>query len=516
MPCPGAEPGLDALGKPSHQREPLGAKIEQPIREALHMVRRRCSQLSSQGIVPQCPVDDKRGQRGEVSRSGFARPADNFMRIEVEALRNTRQKRCPGRAAVERPKRAARHLAAEPCAATLVRNREAPATNAMTHASNDGLANTACADDDNAAILPAMRSNAGGMRVRRIYRRLEGMLVALELGEYNGLSRARKRKAGDNDVLLDFETCVSEAAGRGGEHFRQTFLQPKANVCRTAQPSAQRLAFKSAQPGPAACAAAVNSKKKRLCVHLGISNAFTYLRLSVSKSPVRLSIVMDTERPSPRYAGIDVWEPLDALDAMIDGQLSAVAAVRAARRQILEAALAMETRLKDGGRLVYAGAGTSGRLAVQDGAELMPTFSWPEDRLLLLLAGGEEAMVRAVEGAEDEIEHAAELIRSHTIGPNDVLIAVAASGATPFTLSCLREARRRGALTIGVANNPDAPLLAEAECPITLETGSEPIAGSTRMNAGTAQRITLSLLSSLTMIRLGQSLCGPDGGGASR
>jgi N-acetylmuramic acid 6-phosphate etherase len=217
---------------------------------------------------------------------------------------------------------------------------------------------------------------------------------------------------------------------------------------------------------------------------------------------------MDTERPSPRYAGIDVWEPLDALDAMIDGQLAAVAAVRAARRQILEAALAMETRLKDGGRLVYAGAGTSGRLAVQDGAELMPTFSWPEERLLLLLAGGEEAMVRAVEGAEDEIEHAAGLIRNHNIGQKDVLIAVAASGATPFTLSCLREAKRRGALTIGVANNPGAPLLAEAERPIYLETGSEPIAGSTRMNAGTAQRITLSLLSSLTMVRLGRVYAG--------
>jgi N-acetylmuramic acid 6-phosphate etherase len=210
---------------------------------------------------------------------------------------------------------------------------------------------------------------------------------------------------------------------------------------------------------------------------------------------------MDTERPSPRYAGIDVWEPLDALDAMIDGQLAAVAAVRAARRQILEAALAMETRLKDGGRLVYAGAGTSGRLAVQDGAELMPTFSWPEERLLLLLAGGEEAMVRAVEGAEDEI-------LNHNIGQKDVLIAVAASGATPFTLSCLREAKRRGALTIGVANNPGAPLLAEAERPIYLETGSEPIAGSTRMNAGTAQRITLSLLSSLTMVRLGRVYAG--------
>ncbi|WKW49910.1 N-acetylmuramic acid 6-phosphate etherase [Rhodomicrobium lacus] len=214
---------------------------------------------------------------------------------------------------------------------------------------------------------------------------------------------------------------------------------------------------------------------------------------------------MDTERPSPRFSGIDVWEPLDALDAMIEGQLAAVAAVRAARRDILHAVLAMEKRLASGGRLVYAGAGTSGRLAVQDGAELMPTFSWPKDRLVLLLAGGDEAMVQAVEGAEDETHRAAELIRvEHGICANDVLVAVAASGKTPFTLSALREAKKLGALAVGIANNPGTPLLAEADCPICLETGSEPIAGSTRMNAGTAQRVTLAMLSSLVMIRLGR------------
>jgi N-acetylmuramic acid 6-phosphate etherase len=212
---------------------------------------------------------------------------------------------------------------------------------------------------------------------------------------------------------------------------------------------------------------------------------------------------MDTERPSPRYSDIDVWEPADVLDAMIEGQFAAVAAVRAARDVIECAALAMEARLKGGGRLVYAGAGTSGRLAVQDGAELMPTFSWPNERLLLLIAGGERAMVQAVEGAEDEIAQAAERICHHDIGRDDVLIAVAASGTTPFTLTCLREAKARGALTIGIANNRATPLLLEADCPILLETGSEPIAGSTRMNAGTGQRITLNLLSSLVMIRLG-------------
>ncbi len=189
---------------------------------------------------------------------------------------------------------------------------------------------------------------------------------------------------------------------------------------------------------------------------------------------------------------------------MIEGQFSAVAAVRAARPAIERATLAMEARLKDVGRLIYAGAGTSGRLAVQDGAELMPTFSWPPERLVLLIAGGQDALIQAVEGAEDDVKNAHALIKSHGIGASDVLIAVAASGTTPFTLACLRGAKAKGALTVGIANNAGTPLLAEAHHSIFLETGAEPIAGSTRMKAGTAQRITLSLLSSLLMIRLGR------------
>jgi N-acetylmuramic acid 6-phosphate etherase len=133
----------------------------------------------------------------------------------------------------------------------------------------------------------------------------------------------------------------------------------------------------------------------------------------------------------------------------------------------------------------------------------MPTFGWPSDRLLLLIAGGNEALLRAVEGAEDEIEQATAQVRRHGVGADDVLIAVAASGTTPFTLSCLREAKSRGAFTVGVANNPNTPLLDEAAQRIYLHTGAEPIAGSTRMNAGTAQRIALNLMSSLVMIRLG-------------
>jgi N-acetylmuramic acid 6-phosphate etherase len=213
---------------------------------------------------------------------------------------------------------------------------------------------------------------------------------------------------------------------------------------------------------------------------------------------------MDTERASPRYSDIDAWAPLDIAEALIEGQFTAVAAVRAARSALLEAALAAAERLRGPGRLVYVGAGTSGRLAVQDGAELVPTFSWPQERLLLLIAGGRNALLRSVEGAEDAVDQAHRLAEQHDIGADDVVIAVAASGTTPFTVSCLNEAKRRGALTIGVANNRDTPILNGADHAIWLDTGAEPIAGSTRMKAGTAQRITLNVFSSLVMILLGR------------
>jgi N-acetylmuramic acid 6-phosphate etherase len=229
---------------------------------------------------------------------------------------------------------------------------------------------------------------------------------------------------------------------------------------------------------------------------------------------------MNTERASPRYSAIDRWDPGEALDAMIEGQLAAVASVHAARAALERAALALEARLRGGGRLVYAGAGTSGRLAVQDGAELLPTFGWPADRLVVLLAGGEKALLRAVEGAEDDAEFARRLVSEHGLGPQDVLIAVAASGTTPFTVAVLRAARQAGTATIGIANNPDTPLLIEAEHPVLLDTGAEPIAGSTRMKAGTTQRVALTVLSSLVMIRLGRVYRGlmveVQGGNAKR
>jgi N-acetylmuramic acid 6-phosphate etherase len=213
---------------------------------------------------------------------------------------------------------------------------------------------------------------------------------------------------------------------------------------------------------------------------------------------------MSTERSSPRYSSIDVWDAEDIAETIVESQFAAVAAVYAVRKQIASAAVAMQARLEDRGRLIYAGAGTSGRLAVQDGAELAPTFGWPDDRLLLIIAGGEEALLRSVEGAEDDAEGGTRLIAQHAVTAQDVLIAVAASGTTRFTLACLREAKRCGALTLGIANNGASPILDEADHPIFLDTGSEPIAGSTRLKAGTAQKVALNTLSTLLMTLLGK------------
>jgi N-acetylmuramic acid 6-phosphate etherase len=210
-----------------------------------------------------------------------------------------------------------------------------------------------------------------------------------------------------------------------------------------------------------------------------------------------------TELVDPRYRDIDAWPPEAALDALFEAQLAAASAVQAALPAIAAAAAAAAPRLEEGGRLLYAGAGTSGRLAVQDAVELVPTFGWPAARLVLLPAGGPAALIAAVEGAEDDEAAARAAVGEHALGAADVAIGVAASGGTPFTCAVLQAAAARGALTIGIANSPGTRLLALAAHPILIATGAEPIAGSTRLRAGTAQKIVLNLLSTLLMLRLG-------------
>ncbi len=193
----------------------------------------------------------------------------------------------------------------------------------------------------------------------------------------------------------------------------------------------------------------------------------------------------------------------DQIEGLWEGQLAAVASIGPALGAIAGAVEAALSRLRNGGRLAYAGAGSSGRLGAQDGAELEPTFDWPRDRLVLLIAGGVRALTQAVENAEDDAPDARAQVAAAGIGPQDVVIGVAASGATPFTLGAVVAARERGALTIGLANSAGSPLLAAAEHPVLVATGAEPIAGSTRMKAGTAQKVVLNLLSTAMMAGLG-------------
>jgi N-acetylmuramic acid 6-phosphate etherase len=213
---------------------------------------------------------------------------------------------------------------------------------------------------------------------------------------------------------------------------------------------------------------------------------------------------MSTEQIDARYRDLDSWPVAEMIAVMFEGQLAAVAAVGAALAAIAAAVDAAVPGLGQGGRLVYVGAGTSGRIAVQDGAELTPTFDWPAERLVFLLAGGLTALTKSVEGAEDEASEGARAIADAKLTSSDVVVAIAASGTTPYTLGALRAANATGAVTIAVANNPGSPLLANARCPILVETGAEIVAGSTRMKAGTAQKVVLNLLSTALMIRMGR------------
>lgn len=215
---------------------------------------------------------------------------------------------------------------------------------------------------------------------------------------------------------------------------------------------------------------------------------------------------MGTESLDQRYQALDTRSGRDVVSLILDAQQRGVDAVRQNTGAIADAAEAMAGRLaaNANGRIVYAGAGTSIRLGVQDGVELTPTFGWPGERLAFAIAGGEPALTRAIEGAEDDTDAARSRIETLALGEADVCIALSASGRTPYTCAALRTARQRGALTIAIANNAGAPLLDEADHPVLIDSGGEPVAGSTRMTAGTTQKIVLNLLSTVTMIRLGR------------
>ena len=203
------------------------------------------------------------------------------------------------------------------------------------------------------------------------------------------------------------------------------------------------------------------------------------------------------------HHGIDTWDDLAILAAFADGQQRALDAVRQAAPAIAAAAQVIAARLSSGGRLIYAGAGTSIRAGVQDGAELPATFGLPQSQIAYCIAGGRAAMFDTLADAEDDTAAAHAAVETVLCGPADALVAVAASGSTPYTVAAARHARELGATTVAVVNNPGSPLGQACEYEILLASGPEVIAGSTRMGAGTAQKAALNFLSTLVNIKLG-------------
>jgi N-acetylmuramic acid 6-phosphate etherase len=210
-----------------------------------------------------------------------------------------------------------------------------------------------------------------------------------------------------------------------------------------------------------------------------------------------------TEEVLDSTRDIDRWSLGRILRTIHAEDRNAYAAVTDALDDIECAAEVLALALGGGGRWFNVGAGTSGRIGALDAAEIPPTFGLPPQRVQAVIAGGEGALVRAVEGAEDHPERAAFELKERGLTPGDAVVAISASGTTPFTLGSLEAAHEVGARTVGITCNPDSPLAERAEVSIVLRVGAEVIAGSTRMKGGLAQKMVLHLLSTSVMVRLG-------------
>ncbi|MCI2957189.1 N-acetylmuramic acid 6-phosphate etherase [Agromyces atrinae] len=214
---------------------------------------------------------------------------------------------------------------------------------------------------------------------------------------------------------------------------------------------------------------------------------------------------LTTEAVDPRFDAIDLM-PISELAALMNDNDHVVpTAVRSALPQIVPALEAATARMQQGGRLVYVGAGTPGRIGVLDASECPPTFSTPPELVFAVIAGGPEAIAGAVEGAEDDAEAGAASMDETQIGPLDTVVGIASSGRTPFVVAAVRRARERGALTVGLSCNSDTALSAEAEHGIEVLVGPELVSGSTRLKAGTAQKLVLNMFSTILMIQLGKT-----------
>lgn len=210
-----------------------------------------------------------------------------------------------------------------------------------------------------------------------------------------------------------------------------------------------------------------------------------------------------TEKPS-LYDHLERMDPLEILNNINREDQKVAEAVKKIIPQIARLVDAIEQRFYDGGRLFYIGAGTSGRLGILDASEIPPTYGMPHDRVIGLIAGGDSAIRKAVEFAEDDTEQAWIDLNEYDINKRDTLVGIAASGTTPYVLGGIRDARKNGILTAGITNNPGSPLALAAEIPLEIVVGPEFVTGSTRMKSGTSQKLTLNMISTALMIRIGR------------
>lgn len=214
---------------------------------------------------------------------------------------------------------------------------------------------------------------------------------------------------------------------------------------------------------------------------------------------------LTTEARNPRSAGLDAMDTRQLMELMNDEDQTVALAVRAALPEITAAVDLIAESLRSGGRLIYVGAGTSGRLGLLDAVECPPTFDTDSEQVTALLAGGNGAFLQAVEGAEDDLETAAADIDGLEVGPDDTVVGITASGRTPYVIAALRRAREHGARTVALACNTDSLIGREAEVAIEVATGPEVLTGSTRLKAGTAQKMVCNMLSTAAMVRIGKT-----------
>ena len=213
---------------------------------------------------------------------------------------------------------------------------------------------------------------------------------------------------------------------------------------------------------------------------------------------------LTTERADPAFADLDLLSTADQVALMAEQGRRAADAVAAEGESIGRAVDAIVARMRQGGRLIHIGAGTPGRLGVLDASEIPPTFGAGPGLVVGIIAGGDQALRSAIENAEDDAVAGAAALAEIEVGPLDSVVGISASGRTPYVIGALRAARERGALAISVASNRGAEMSAEADVAIEVVSGPELVAGSTRLNAGTSQKLVLNTLSTLTMVQLGK------------